>query len=67
MRTEVKEVQIEVEVPNSSGRFNAVLRDGEIGSISNLRERGDLYSISIEKVNAYLEFLEEVAQAMGEK
>lgn len=66
MRTEVKEVQIETPDGDTLyGSFSAVVRNGELHSIDTLKRRG-LVIPSLSTIKAYIQFLQEVTQAMEE-
>ena len=68
MRTEIKEIQIEVEIPGEFAEsFKAIIRNGKIETISNLQNEIDYYPYpKIDILKSFVQFLSEVIQTMEE-
>ncbi len=67
MKTQISEVQITIKDPDCShGNFNAVVRDGELDCLDAMRGEKSSPMPTVEKLKAYIQFLQEVIEAMEE-
>ena len=60
MKKKIQETRIGVE------GYTAIVRDGELDSIDNIKHEGSFRMPTVEELRAYIQFLQEVIEAMEE-